>query len=248
MIQKPAEHPNCGKEKNKENRYTKSFLILRFLIRLLIKKPVFYGLDNVDAEPPSVFVSNHLGYYAPLKLMIFSKIPFYPWVAYEVTDKKYCKKYLLNDFVEPSMKLKAPLSGWVAGWIARACLYVMKSVGAIPVYRRKRSIIQTLDQSAEILESGGNLLIFPEKKDQAFSPDMNRFHIGFPFVAKAYYKRCHKKVDFYPVCVDRKRNRITFGRKITYNPDNPFYFEKIRIVEEIENAVSEMFKSSSEGK
>jgi 1-acyl-sn-glycerol-3-phosphate acyltransferase len=61
-------------------------------------QPVFslfwhcYVLDkkNIPLQGPAVFVSNHLGSYAPIAVLSAFPVRLYPWVEYEVTDSKLC--------------------------------------------------------------------------------------------------------------------------------------------------------------
>ena len=213
-------------------------------VRLFMKKPEITGTENIEAGVPAIFISNHLGHYAPLKLYVFTDYNYSPWVIQEVTDKKLCKDYLVKDFVEPVLHLRRPFSGFIAGLISPVCVWIMRAIGAIPVYRTGKKIMLTIEQSVAKLEQGGSLLIFPESKDEKFNEYINKFLTGFVNVAKIFFERNNTTVNFYPVCVDKFTNHITFGGKITFHPQNPFAAEKQRIVNELMKNITEMYSAN----
>lgn len=211
--------------------------------KALMKKPEISGLENIEAGVPAIFVSNHLGYYAPLKIFVFADINLLPWVRSEIADKALCKDYIKADFVEPTLHLKGRLGDAVAGFICPFSTGIMKRLGAIPVHTGSRKIIETVEQSAIRLEMGYNLLIFPEAPAQPLNDFLCKFNSGFVNVAKVYYERFDKRVPFYPVCVNKKNNTIRFGKKITFDPHAEFGTEKQRIVNSLIEAIIEMYGS-----
>ncbi len=212
-------------------------------LKAVMKKPEILGLENIEAGVPAIFVSNHLGYYAPLKIFVFADVNLLPWVRYEIADKALCKDYLKADFVEPQLRLKGRFGDAVAGAISPICTGIMKRLGAIPVYAGSRKIIDTVEQSAIRLEMGYNLLIFPEAPAQPLNDFLCKFNAGFVNVAKVYYERFDKIVPFYPVCVNKKKNTIRFSKKITFDPRADFGAEKRRIVNALIVAIIDMYGS-----
>jgi len=214
-----------------------------FIIGAAMKKPVVTGTENIEPGVPGIFISNHLGYFAPLKLFAFANFNYCPWVIADVTQRQLCKEYIKNDFVEPTLHWKYPLSDLTACVISPVCVSIMKHIQAIPVYRLSRRIAETVEQSILKLEQGENLLIFPESKDKPYNEYINMFLTGFVNVARIYYERNNQAVNFYPVCVSKRTNRIVFGKKITIDSAQPFYAEKQRIVKELEDSITAMLRS-----
>ncbi|SCP94956.1 Acyltransferase [Anaerobium acetethylicum] len=214
-----------------------------WLIRKIMKKPEITGLDNIASGVPAFFVSNHVGYYAPVKLLVFTDLKLIPWVAHELTERKYCRRYLKTAFFETALNLKSPLSTIAAALISPACVAIMRYIGAIPVFRKSRSIILTIDMTVKNLEKGNNILVFPEISGQPLNDVICRFDSGFINLARVYYEQTNKNMVFYPVCVNRTTNRISIGSRITFDPDKKFHSEKQRIIEGLTGSITAMYDS-----
>ncbi|SHJ64466.1 lysophospholipid acyltransferase family protein [Parasporobacterium paucivorans] len=215
------------------------FKLLLWLMRRFLKKPEIIGMENVDTGMPAIFISNHASYFGPLILQLYLDVDFVPWVIYEITDPKLCKDYLRIDFVEPVLGLKHPFSNLAAWIISPVCVGLMKHIGAIPVFHDSRRIMETVDRTINELEKGKNILIFPESPGEYLNDPLRRFNTGFVNLARTFYQKHSKLVNFYPVSVNKKRNQITIGNKVPYNPDNLFPLEKKRIINELTEKIME---------
>ena len=222
------------------------YALIARCLNIFVRKPRLKGLQNIRKEEPSVYAANHLGYYSPLMLMLHSGVAPIPWVNYEIMEKNSCKEYLRLDFVEPTLHLKGIIARITATVLAPCCILLMKKIGAVPVYHGSRKILDTINKSIEVLKTGKNLLIFPEFASRIDKISMQPFQSGFISIAEKYYRETGKRLDFYPVWVDRKRNEINFGEALSYNPESPIAKEKIRISEGLRQRISEMSCRSKE--
>lgn len=220
----------------------KTNLIAR-LMKLFMKKPAICGMENIDPGTAAIFVSNHLGYYAPVKLLVYSGIKMVPWVAHELTERKSCRVYLKTAFIEPQLHLKGILGSILAAAITPLCIILMKYIGAVPVYRKSRRVKITIDRTIDNLEKSNHILIFPEIADQPLNEFLCRLDPGFVNLSRLYYERHGRNTVFYPVCVNRKANRISFGKSITFNPELPFNLEKKRILSELTDGIIAMYSA-----
>lgn len=208
------------------------------LLKRLLKKPEISGKEKIGSDTYAIFIANHLGHFAPLNLFLFADIPFIPWIAHQVTDKRLCRDYLDADFTRPTLHIHPPFSKWISAIMATACVAVMNYLQAIPVYPKSKKILTTIDKSITVLKKGCSLLIFPEIAGED-KYALGQFRTGFVNLAKAFYEKTGNIVDFYPVCVNKAKKRIVFGEKIAFNPDNRFTEEKLRIVEALEKHISD---------
>jgi 1-acyl-sn-glycerol-3-phosphate acyltransferase len=200
-----------------------------WLLRIFLKKPEVIGLENIEEKRAAVFISNHLGYYAPLKVMLFSNIRLYPWVISEVTDSRLCGEYIRRDFVEPTLKLRGFLGKFVAGVLAPLCVGLMRYVEAIAVYHGSNRIKETFELSVKYLSEGRSLLIFPEVPNSEDKFVLGDFQSGFVKVAKDYYDYSGDSLVFYPVYVNKIDNKIIFGEGMIFDSTVSFREERIRI-------------------
>ncbi len=189
------------------------------------------GRRNIPDVGPAVFVSNHLGSYAPLAVLSAFPVRLYPWVVHQVVDWRLCADYLRLDFIEPELRLKPPLNKVAAWAISGACLALMKFLRAVPVYEKSMRLATTWKQSVELLNGKKFLVIFPEngsRPDPEARP-VNEFDQGFVGVAALYYKKTGRILNFIPVAVNKAARVITIGPPISYKPENKLALESERI-------------------
>lgn len=218
------------------------FKMLYGILKIFVKKPELVGVEKVEKNKPAIFVSNHMGYYAPIKLMLFTDFNMVPWVIHEVTDNKLCANYLRHDFIEPTMRLRPPMSKWFSAMLAPICVGLMRQLKVIPVYHGENRIRETFQLSVTSLIEGRSLLIFPEVGTdvEADKYRLGDFQAGFLKVVKDYYEQYGVVVNLYPVYVDKKRNRISFGDAILYNPETSYPEEKIRLIRELREEIRKL--------
>ncbi len=222
------------------------FRFILACVRCFWKKPSIHGLERIDRSQPAIFVANHLGSFGPVVLHAHLRFKLVSWVTHEVTDRRLCAAYLLHDFVEPELKLKPPLSLLAAEFIGWICVAVMEYLGVIPVYKKSRKIIATLDRSVRELERGHQLLIFPEVRNAVDDLAVNELNTGFLNVARALYQRTGTIVRFYPICVRKADNSIAVGEPIAFDPLRPFRQEKQRIIGCLEDSLRRLYGRPAE--
>ena len=224
--------------------------ILRKLFKQLILKLRIRGWGNavryLSGGEPLIFVSNHIGSFGPLSLISSLPLKLYPWVANEVTELQKAAKRLQADFTELELKLRPPLSVWLARLLGRICVFVMRDLQAIPVYAQSRRIRDTLEKSLELLLKGKNILVFPENKERPLNEVLGEFSTGFLALARLYYRKTRKAISFLPVAVNQKVKGIQIGKPIRFRTERPFREEKERLKLELERAVYSMYCSLEE--
>ena len=105
----------------------------------------------------------------------------------------------------------------------------------------------TLRQSIEAMESGDNLLIFPESQDGKYQRGgIGKIAPGFVMLAEAYWKKTGKKLRMLPLYANREARTITFGEIILYEPERGFREEQERIVNETSAQITRMAESVPE--
>jgi hypothetical protein len=199
------------------------------------------GYENLS-EGPSVFVSNHLGAVGPIAVISSLPVRVYPWVISEMMDRDQTAAYLNQDFVEPQLHLKPPVSLWVAKGISKISLRLLTSAGCVPVWQGTH-LYKTYEQSVDLLVAGKSLLIFPEDPSKDVDPQyrMTPFKKGFARLGEMYYERTHQALRFYPLAVHLDTYRVKVGQPIAYNSKNPAANERLRIKNVLEASIREMY-------
>jgi len=202
--------------------------------------------ENIPARGPAVFVSNHLGSYGPVAVLSALPIRLYPWVAFQIMDRKLCSGYLRTDFVEPELGLHPAFSRLAAWSIAKACVPIMKALRAVPVYEKNMRLASTWKRSLGLLAQNKCLIIFPERDDRPLNGVLNEFDDGFVGLAQTFYEKAGRILKFIPVAVDRKARAISVGEPVSFVPEDPFSMEKARIKAALQDRITAMLISTEE--
>ena len=216
-------------------------------VRFLFFRAHVRGRINLHSGEPVILVSNHVGSFGPVSLITSLPVRMYPWVAHEVTDIRTVAPRIQQEFLEQELHLRPPLSAWLGRVIGLICVAIMKDIGAIPVYEKSKKIALTVMQSLSLLEQGKNLLVFAEDSTRKINDTMYEFCTGFIHVARLYYQKTRKAVQFLPVAVNRRIGAIWIGTPILFDAHKPFSMEKKRLKAELENTVHLLYERLEAG-
>lgn len=204
---------------------------------------------DLTAEGPAVFVSNHLDALGPIAVGGSLPLQLHVWIHADMLDPQLAPDYLRRDFLERQLHLIQPFSGWLAAVISRIHVPLLRALGGIPVYHHPADYPKTFDQSVEVLEKGGFILIFPEDPSLPADP---RFRIapfkkGFTRLGEMYYQKTGKILSFYPLAVHAESLTVRVGGLIRFNPLNNPARERTRIKNYLEESIHEMYLQASHG-
>lgn len=198
---------------------------------------------ETDERNPLVFLGNHAEIYGPISCALYFPVPVRFWtISMMMGDRKEVRDYLY----ENTFRHKTFLPVFVRKALARLFGFlsseVMGQLESIPVYRNSPvKLRQTIRQSIDALESGDNLMIFPENPDGKYQKGgIGEISPGFLMLAEAYWKKTGKRLRMMPVYANRENKTISFGRTITYDPERGFAKEQVRIVAETRAQILEM--------
>ena len=212
------------------------------VFRRLFFNSHLHGLSNLNAEEPVIMVANHAGALGPVSVITNLPFEMYPWVSHEVTDLKTVASRIQIELLEQEMHLKPPLSAYLGRVIGRICVALMKDIGAIPVYEKSKQIASTVQRSLSLLVQGKSILVFAEDSTRKINDVLCEFCTGFIHLAKLYYEKTRKTVQFLPVAVNRQVKGILIGKPIRFDVTNPFPREKQRLKSELEATVYTLYR------
>ncbi len=210
------------------------FLI--FLCRLHFRCRV-YNKDHIvtDDDNPLVFLCNHGEFYGPMACKIYIPVPIRAWAnSTMMFDKKSVTEYIYENTTsrqEGMPEFEKRLLARMAAWLS---VNVMGQLECIPVYKESPlKLRETFRLTLEAMETGDNILIFPENPEQKYPREgIGDLSPGFVMLANIYWKRKKKKLRMLPMYADKTHRSITFGEIFEYNPDAPLKQEQERIVAE----------------
>lgn len=198
--------------------------------------------ENLPAEYPVVFVSNHAAALGPIAVTSSLPVRVFPWVISDMMDFEKAPEYLRKDFVEPQLRLPASYSLLVARLLSKLSVRLLRHLDCITVGQGD-ALYETYRSSIEYLVDGRSLLIFPEDPKQEMNEihRMTPFYKGFARLGEMYFERTKKSLRFYPLAVHTGERSLRAGKAIAYNPDNEPSRERVRIKHALESTIHDLY-------
>ena len=224
--------------KEKKNRISYiCYRIIRWLIWVCYPKMTIEGLENLPEEA-SVIVGNHCHMYGPFNGELYFPGKRKIWCAHQMMELKEVPAYAFEDFWSKKPKWTHGFYRLLAALIAPASACIFANANTIPVYYDSR-LLTTFKQTVAALEENANVIVFPE----CYDPHNNiiyRFRDQFISVAKTYYKRTGKALNFVPLYNAPKLKKMYLGKPIRFCPDAPIEEERQRIITYLMEEVTRM--------
>lgn len=164
-----------AKSRNVRKRW---FEVLKKLMRLFIKETKFVYLgEKIDTN--AIVLSNHVGTSAPLAWELYGDIPFRFWGASEMNSGLIAMyKYQSRVFYHEKKHWNLHLARLFCLIASPLTNMFYKGLNLISTYRDMR-FRSTISESIETLNSGKNVIIFPEISDKGYLDELEGFHQGF---------------------------------------------------------------------
>lgn len=202
------------------------FRVIRWLVKVFYPKITVEGAENLPRES-AIIVGNHTQMNGPICAELYFPGKRKTWCAYQMMKCKEVPAYAFQDFWSGKPR-------WTH-WFYKALSYIIAPLSAcvftnahtIPVYHDAR-LITTFKQTISALQAEENVIIFPE----CYTPHNHivyEFQDKFVDVAKLYYKRTGKILNFVPLYIAPKLKKIYIGKAIPFCPDNSMEQERSRI-------------------
>lgn len=184
---------------------------------------MFPKAETVCEDPltdePSVFVCNHANIIGPVMMTLHFKRRHKSWIVHTALDKTKTANFAFHDiFFGDSRRFKI---FWriLSRMVKHLLPTLLKYEDSIPVYHDSK-IASTFKQSVKALSEGEDLVIFAESTER-YTEYINRLQPGFVDVARLYYRRTGKRLNFYPTYIEKQNAVISIGKPIVYDPDIP---------------------------
>lgn len=217
--------------------------VYRFIRRLIL---IFYpkiqveGIENLPSEN-AIIVGNHSQMNGPICAELFVPGTNTTWCAHQMMELKEVPSYAFQDFWSKKPKWTHPFYKLLSYLIAPLSACVFNEAKTIPVYRDAR-LLTTFKQTVNALDNGTNVIIFPE----CYQPHNNiiyQFQDKYIDVAKLYYKRTGKILNFVPLYIAPKLKTMYIGKAIPFCPENPIALERQRITDYLMDEITSIAQS-----
>jgi len=194
---------------------------------------------------PTVYICSHQNMQGPLTTLAFLPFAVHPWILSVFFDRESCKKQYAEYTFSKRYGMPEKAANALAGIVSGVVSALVRSTGAIPVWRgdRKR-ITETFSESLSALKRGESILIYPDIQYAQVSGEMGRIYEGFILLGKMYARETGKSLRFAPLYCDRNAKRILEGTESLYNPAANVHAERTRIAAELVENVNRMAKNA----
>ncbi len=189
---------------------------------------------------PAVYICRHSDAKGPLCSMLNLPIQVHPWTFYVFCDVKNCFKHY-SEYTFPVRfgwsKLRSKIVSFfgVVPYVA-----LIKSAGAIPVYRHAVKIYTTFKLSVEALEKGESVLLFPDINYTASTGDTGALYEGFVILERMYFKKTGKHLPFVPLHISDEKKSLFIDEPILFEDGKPFKEQQLVVVEKLHKVLNEM--------
>lgn len=207
-------------------KVTITYKILAWFVRLFTPKMKTIGAENL-ADAPVLIVGNHCQMYGPIACEFYLPVDRYTWCAGQMMKLKEVPEYAFRDFWSFKPKHIQWFFRLASYLIAPVSVCIFNNANTIPVYRDTR-IVSTFKETIRKLQDGTSVVVFPEH-------NVKHNHIIYDFedkfidIAKLYYKKTEKALNFVPLYIAPKLKQMHLCKPIQFDPDAPIEEERKRI-------------------
>lgn len=202
------------------------YRILRWLVQMFYPKTAMEGLEHWPEEP-CILVGNHCQMNGPIVAELYIPGKRSIWCAAQMMHLKDVPAYAYQDFWSGKPRSVRWFYKILSYIITPLSVCVFNQAHTIGVYRDTR-IVSTFKKTIAALESGANVVVFPEHL-VPHNHIVYEFQDKFIDVARLYYKRTGKRLAFVPMYVAPRLKKVVFGGPVVYDPEAPKDQERVRI-------------------
>lgn len=214
-----------------------TYKVVYSLVKRFSSKYKLAGTENLPKEP-CVIVGNHSQIYGPIAGEIYIPGDHYVWCAGQMMHKEEVPDYAFQDFWSGKPKGTHWFYRLLSHAITPLAVLIFNNAHTVPVYHDTR-LITTYRESIALLMQGASMVIFPECYDE-HNNIVHGFQDKFIDLARFYYKKTKKELDFVPLYVAPRLNTLFFGKPIRFRADAPIAEERARICNALMDGITEI--------
>jgi len=165
---------------------------------------------------PVVYVCHHHNLRGPLASMAWLPIQVRPWALSIFFDKEVCHAHF-RDYTFSERygwpRLWVIFVAWLTGG---AIPPLMRSMGALPVYRNSTESLRTLRASVDALLRGESLIIYPDIEYTNGDTQVGEMYQGFLLLERLWIHKKGTHLDFVPLIYSPQIPAIELGEPIRF--------------------------------
>ena len=219
------------------------YAAIRWAVKLCYPRMQVSGQEHLPDEP-ALIIGNHSQMNGPIVGELYVPGAPYIWCAGEMMHLKDVPEYAFRDFWSQKPKWTHALYKLLSYIIAPISVCVFNNARTIGVYHDTR-IISTFKNTVKRLQEGSSVVIFPEH-DVKHNNIIYEFRDKFIDIAKLYYKRTGKALQFVPLYIAPKLKQLHLGQPIRFRPEEPMEAERSRICRYLMDEITTIAQSLPE--
>lgn len=174
---------------------------------------------------PAVILVRHGDLRGPVNAFLSLDPPPKIWVLSPFFDFCSCyEQYRSYTFSERRGKKPGKCSP-MAALAAAAVVPLIRAMDAIPVYRGKRRVTETLEQTVERLKKGETVVIAADKDYTNRDAPVSSIHTGFFRLEPMYFDATGEHLPFCALRFDKNR-AMTFSEPLYFSGEDSFTKER----------------------
>lgn len=202
------------------------YRFVKWCVKVCYPKMTVVGEGNLPDEP-CIIVGNHTQMNGPIACELYMPGKHYTWCAGEMMQLREVPGYAYEDFWSRKPKYIRWFYKLLSFLIAPLSVCVFNNANTIGVYHDTR-ILRTFKETISRLQEGANVVIFPEQ-DVPYNHILCQFQDKFIDIAKLYYKRTGKALNFVPLYLAPGLKKMCLGTPTQFQPEVPVEQERERI-------------------
>ena len=219
------------------------FKFIKWCVKTFYPKTQVEGADNLPDEP-AIIVGNHCQMNGPIVGELYVPGEPYIWCAGEKMHLKDVPEYAFRDFWSQKPRWTHPFYRLLSYIIAPLSVCVFNNARTIGVYHDAR-ILSTFKNTVKKLQEGKSIVIFPEH-------DVKHNHIVYDFqdkfidIAKLYYKKTGKELQFVPMYIAPKLKKLCLGKPVRFHAEEPMDAQRSRVCHYLMDEITAIAESLPE--
>ncbi len=183
----------------------------RWVFRLFSRK---YTCRLPQTDGPALYVCRHLNMHGPYTTMKWLPFEAHPLILHVFFQRKtmarHLTEYTFSQRFDRKPRRFSP-TAHVLSWVTPP---LMRSLQAVPVYRDGAKTVNTVKQGLKYLQSGENLIVYPDIHYTDGYGTSGPIYDGFLFIAELYYRKTGRKLPVVPLFIDDKKRSIVAGTPV----------------------------------
>ncbi|MFQ8833390.1 MAG: hypothetical protein ACLR7U_11335 [Ruthenibacterium lactatiformans] len=158
------------------------------------------------------YVVHHRNMSGPVHTLALLPDEPRPWVLHVFLDRHECFAQYYGYTFRKRFGWPAPAAWAAAGVLSLTVPAVVRSFGAIPVYRSLKETRDMMEQSAQALLRGESIMLCPDVAYDSAAPATGEIYKGFLQLEKLYHAGTGAHLRFVPVYCGKTKRIVTGNR------------------------------------